>query len=143
MNPEKRFRRGDVVVIFREDCPDNVHETEVVAVSAAKYGTPKIKLKGDEKFEWYASGTEVGYGRRRLVAKEDLPAAQEAARLRLARNALAREIETLFETAAHDARRALGGWSDPDLGCVMGVAIKLRTDLDGLLAKAAALKADP
>jgi hypothetical protein len=141
MSMERLFKKGDVVFIFNADMPDSARETEVAAISAAKYGTPKLRLKGETTFDWYANGGGTGYGRSRLLAKEDLPQAQEEARLRLARNAMAREIETLFENAAREARRRLGGFrGDPDFESMAELANKLRGDLDTLLRTAGKLQ---
>lgn len=141
---ERRFQRGDTVFVFNPDMPEQAEERVVAAVTAKTYGTPKLKLKGDEKFDWYANGsTTTMWGSRRLVSGEELPQAQVEARLRLARCALAREIEQLFEGAAREARRCLSGYrSDPNFEGMTELAGKLRTDLDALLQKAGTLTGD-
>lgn len=125
------FKVGDTVVVFNPQEPDRVQTSKIVAVSKAKYGTPKVKLQGSLKFDWWADGTccTPFNGGRRLLSPEDVPTAQTAVRKQQERTAVVKEISDLFrstEGAIHANLR----WM-PDLEAIRRIALGMQTKLEG------------
>lgn len=133
------FKKGDVVVVFDPLHPNNIQTSEVVAVSRTEYN-PKMRLKGDLKFDWWTDGTPLNrFDKRRLLSPEDVVAAQAAEENRSKRNALSSKILTLVDTAARDIRNKLQR-ETPNFSAVRVIVDELKANLEIMSQRAEALE---